>query len=139
MVDRIRECTADTADDDPLGRERALLTTAINDLDGIVAAMVADLSRAGQDPANMYKVGLNTTRLLLASGDVLVGWLLLRQADVALRALAAGAAEKDVPFYRGKVATARFFARTVLPTVTPQRLIAEDVDLAVMELPEEAF
>ncbi|MEV7213025.1 acyl-CoA dehydrogenase [Kitasatospora cineracea] len=139
LVGRIRAFAADTGADDPLGRERALLGTAADDLEGIVAAMVADLSRAGQDPAHMYKVGLNTTRLLLAAGDVLVGWLLLRQADVALRALAAGAAEKDVPFYRGKAATARFFARTVLPAVTPQRLIAEDVDLAVMELPEEAF
>ena len=32
----------------------------------------------------MYKVGLNTTRLLMALGDVVCAWLLLRGAEVAL-------------------------------------------------------
>ena len=31
----------------------------------------------------IYRVGLNTTRLLLALGDLIVGWLLARQAEVA--------------------------------------------------------
>ncbi|MGV9269042.1 acyl-CoA dehydrogenase [Kitasatospora sp. NPDC003701] len=126
-------------DADPLARERELLTAAADDLEAIVRTMVADLSGAAADPTAMYKVGLNTTRLLLAAGDVLVGWLLLRQAAVALAKLAAGASEKDASFYQGKVAAARFFARTVLPTVAPQRLIAEAVDNAAMELAEDAF
>ena len=87
----------------------------------------------------MYKVGLNTTRLLMVSGDVVVGWLLLRQAAVALAKLEAGASEKDVPFYQGKVAAARFFAKNILPTVAPQRAIAEGIDNEIMELAEEAF
>ena len=47
-----------------------------------------DLRRRGA--ANVYKVGLNTTRLLMAIGDVVTGWLLLRQAEVAGEALAKG-------------------------------------------------
>ncbi|MGW7444458.1 acyl-CoA dehydrogenase [Kitasatospora sp. NPDC054795] len=124
---------------DALAAERELLAKAAGDLEAIVGKLIADLTSVEQDVKNMYKVGLNTTRLLMVSGDVVVGWLLLRQAAVALAKLEAGASEKDVPFYQGKVAAARFFAKNVLPTVAPQRLIAEGIDNEIMELAEEAF
>ncbi|WP_030459264.1 acyl-CoA dehydrogenase [Kitasatospora sp. NRRL B-11411] len=122
-----------------LAAERDLLAKAAGDLEAIVGKLIADLSAVEADVKNMYKVGQNTTRLLLVSGDVVVGWLLLRQAAVALAKLEAGASEKDVPFYRGKVAAAKHFARTVLPTTAAQRQIAENVDNELMELAEEAF
>ncbi|MFB6887911.1 acyl-CoA dehydrogenase [Kitasatospora sp. NPDC056327] len=124
---------------DALAAERELLAKAAGDLEAVVGKLLADLSSVEQDVRNMYKVGLNTTRLLMVSGDVVVGWLLLRQAAVALAKLEAGASGKDVQFYRGKVAAARFFARNVLPTVASQRLIAEGIDNEIMELAEEAF
>ena len=122
--------------------ERALLATALEDAQAIVAAMVADLMsadpRTGGTVDNVYKVGLNTSRLLMVLGDVVCAWLLLRQAEVALRALA-GDAGRDQAFYEGKVAAAQFFARTVLPKVSAERAIAEAVDLSLMELDERAF
>ncbi|GAA1245402.1 acyl-CoA dehydrogenase [Kitasatospora nipponensis] len=124
---------------DALAAEREHLAKAAGDLEAIVGKLLNDLSAVEQDVKNMHKVGLNTTRLLMVSGDVVVGWLLLRQAAVALAKLEAGASAKDVPFYQGKVAAARLFAGTVLPTVSAQRLIAENVDLGIMELAEEAF
>ncbi|MGE7435875.1 acyl-CoA dehydrogenase [Kitasatospora sp. NPDC001175] len=124
---------------DALATERELLGKAAGDLEAIVGKMLADLSSVEQDVKNMYKVGLNATRLLMVSGDVVVGWLLLRQAVVALAKLEAGAAGKDVAFYQGKVAAARFFVRNILPTVASQRQIAEGVDNEIMELAEEAF
>ncbi|MER5641531.1 acyl-CoA dehydrogenase [Kitasatospora sp. NPDC002227] len=124
---------------DALATERELLAKAAGDLEAIVGKLLADLSSVEQDVKNMYKVGLNTTRLLMVSGDVVVGWLLLRQAVVALAKLEAGASEKDVPFYQGKVAAARFFARNVLATTAAQRLIAEGIDNEIMELSEDVF
>ncbi|TQF04112.1 acyl-CoA dehydrogenase [Kitasatospora acidiphila] len=122
-----------------LAAEREFLAKAAGDLEAIVGKLLADLSSVEQDVKNMYKVGLNTTRLLMVSGDVVVGWLLLRQAVVALAKIEAGATGKDLAFYQGKVAGARFFARNILPTVASQRLIAEGIDLDVMELAEDAF
>ncbi|WP_035847042.1 acyl-CoA dehydrogenase [Kitasatospora azatica] len=122
-----------------LATEREFLAKAAGDLEAIVGKALADLSAVEQDVKNMHKVGLNTTRLLLASGDVVVGWLLLRQAVVAQAKIDAGATGKDLAFYQGKVAGARFFARNVLPALSAQRLIAEGVDLDVMELAEDAF
>jgi len=138
LSEQIRKAVG-TGLDDGLSTERELIARALGDLEAIVAAMTAALASAEHEVADMYLVGQNTTRLLLASGDVLVGWLLLRQATVAQAKLTAGAPAKDVPFYQGKIAAARHFTRTVLPPVHAQRLIAESVDNTIMDLPEAAF
>ncbi|MFE2723282.1 acyl-CoA dehydrogenase [Kitasatospora sp. NPDC059327] len=139
LSEQIQKFLGSAAGGDALATERKLLAQAAGDLEAIVGKLLADLSSVEQDVKNMYKVGLNTTRLLMVSGDVVVGWLLLRQAAVALAKLEAGASEKDVPFYQGKVAAARFFAKNILPTVASQRLIAEGIDNEIMELAEQAF
>jgi hypothetical protein len=128
--------------------ERALLGTALEDVNAIVGALINDLmasdpsaQKDGQrgDARNIYKVGLNTSRLLMGLGDVVCAWLLLRGADVALGKLAGEVSEKDQSFYEGKVAAAQFFAQNVLPKLTAERAIAERTDLALMDLSEDAF
>ena len=121
-----------------LKEERALLETALTDVQGIVAAMTGELMSAQEDVTNLYKVGQNTTRLLLGLGDLVVGWLLLRQAEVALTALG-GDAGRDQAFYEGKVAAASWFAKNVLPRLSSDRVMAENVDNSLMDVPAEAF
>jgi hypothetical protein len=84
-------------------------------------------------------VGLHSRRFLLATGDLMVGWLLQRQAEVALRALAGDVSATDKAFYEGKVAAARFFATEVLPRLGADRRIIGSATLDAMDLPEEAF
>ncbi len=122
-----------------LQAERDLLAKALEDVQAIVGTMVGSLTASAEEVTNIYKVGQNTTRLLLACGDLVVAWLLLRQAAVATRALEAGATGKDAAFYQGKVAAARFFAAQVLPLLTAQKAVAESIDNSLMDLPEDAF
>jgi len=122
-----------------LKEERALLATALADVQGMLGTITGFLMASAEDPKNLYKVGQNTVRLLMAVGDLLIGWLLLRQADVALTALGGEPSPRDVPFYEGKVGAARFFAKTVLPQLSAQRAIVEATDNSLMELPEAAF
>jgi hypothetical protein len=126
--------------------ERELLAKALEDAGTLVGTMIntlmsADESAEGGDIRNIYKVGLNTTRLLMVLGDVVCGWLLLRGAEVALGKLGEDAvlSEADKHFYEGKVAAAQFFARTNLPRITAEVAIAEATDLSVMEVDEAAF
>jgi hypothetical protein len=123
--------------------ERELLGNAREDGQGIVGPRVGVLMksdpRVGGDVTNLYQVGQNTTRLLLAAGDLVVGWLLLRQAEVAQRALDGGAQGADADFYTGKVAAARFYAKNVLPKLSAERAMAEAVDNELMDVPESAF
>lgn len=127
-----------------LKRERELLGQGLENVQGILGAMfqalmASDPKQEGSDITNIYKVGQNTSRLLLAAGDLVVGWLLLRQAAVATEALEAGAQGKDKDFYTGKVAAASFFAKTVLPLLAGERAIAEAMDNSLMDVPESAF
>ena len=119
--------------------ERALLGTALAEVQAMVSAMGEWAIAAQHDPQQIYKVGLNTTRLLMASGDLLIGWLLIRQGEVAQAALDAGASERDQGFYTGKVATARWFARNRLPLLSAERAITQETDGSVMELDESSF
>ena len=96
-------------------------------------------SAEGGDLRNIYKVGLNTTRLLMVLGDVVCAWLLLRQAEVALDKLAGEVSPADQAFYEGKVAAAQFFAQHNLPKISAERAIAEAIDLSLMDLDEAAF
>jgi hypothetical protein len=76
---------------------------------------------------------------LMAVGDVLIGWLLSRQAEISLAALDGDPSPADRSFYAGKITTAKFFVKNMLPRLTAERGIAANVDLAVMQLREEAF
>lgn len=122
-----------------LQAERELLGKALEDVQALVGVMGTWAMESLNTPSEVYKVGLNTTRLLMASGDLIIGWLLLRQAEVASKALADGAPERDRSFYEGKIETARWFARNRLPLLAAERAVAEATTLDIMELPEEAF
>ncbi len=123
---------------DELVRERQLLGAALQDVQAMITAMTRFAQASAQSPEQIYRAGLNTTRLLFAVGDVVVAWLLLRQATVALNALD-DAAQPDQDFYRGKVVAAQWFCRQVLPHVTAERAVLEATDLDAMTLPESAF
>jgi hypothetical protein len=122
-----------------LADARTLLATALADLQAMTAVMTGFLLSSQENARELYRLGLESVRFLLAVGDLLIGWLLLNQAEIALNALDGDVTEKDRAFYTGKVAAAHFFAKNVLPRLTAERKIVEAVDLTVMDLREEAF
>ncbi|MFN8214602.1 MAG: acyl-CoA dehydrogenase [Candidatus Nanopelagicales bacterium] len=135
----ITETVKNTSDGDQLAAERELLGKALEDVQGLIGQLGGWAMASQQDIQEIYKVGLNTTRLLMAVGDLIIGWLLLRQAEVASAALENGAAAKDVDFYTGKIAAAKWFAQNRLPLLAGERLAAETTNLEIMELSEDAF
>ncbi len=122
-----------------LAESRALLATAVGDLQAMAGTMTGYLIDSQQNSRELYRLGLESVAFLLAVGDLLIGWLLLRHAEIALVALDGDPAPDDRAFYNGKVAVAKFFVKNVLPRLTAERKIVENVDLAIMELREEAF
>ena len=118
--------------------EKQALLKALADLNGIIGVLVGHAMASQEKSDEIYKVGLSTSRALMAVGDVIITWLLLRQADIAAEKLAAGAG-KDTDFYTGKIASAKFFVATVLPHITADRKIVEATDSTIMQIPESAF
>jgi alkylation response protein AidB-like acyl-CoA dehydrogenase len=139
LASQITETVKGDAGNGVLAAERELLGKALEDVQGIIAALGGWAMASQEDSDQIYKVGLNTTRLLMASGDLIIGWLLLRQAEIAIVALEAGATGKDKDFYEGKIVTAKWFAQNRLPLLAAERAVAEATDDAIMSLAEEAF
>jgi hypothetical protein len=141
VASEIQEFVSSDAGNGQLKEERAALATALEEVQGMLGTFMGWLTAAqAGDARELYKVGLSSRRVLLALGDVVVAWLLQRQAAVALAALTReGVSAKDKAFYEGKVAAARFFAREVLPRLGSDRKIIESTTLDLMDLPEEAF
>jgi alkylation response protein AidB-like acyl-CoA dehydrogenase len=140
LLGAISEFAAADAGNGRLKAERAALAEAAGHVEAMTAAMVNFTMASADQPAQIHKAGLNTTRLLMALGDLVIGWLLLIHAEVALRQLdEAGPGPADRDFYAGKVGAARFFAATVLPRLAADRKVTEETTLDLMDLPETAF
>ena len=122
-----------------LAEGRKKLATALADAQAMTATLTGYLMSAQENARELYRVGLESVAFLLAVGDLLIGWLLLEHAEIALNALDADPSDRDREFYTGKVAAANFFAKNVLPRLAAERKIGEGVDLAIMDLGEEAF
>jgi alkylation response protein AidB-like acyl-CoA dehydrogenase len=122
-----------------LKAERVLLATALTDVQAMAASLTGYLMSAQEDPKNVYKVGLGSVRFLMSVGDLMIGWLLQKQAAVAIEALDAGATGAEKSFYEGKLAVASFFAKNFLPLLTSTRQVVENIDNEIMEIDEAAF
>jgi alkylation response protein AidB-like acyl-CoA dehydrogenase len=145
----LAEVASFAAADDSDGRlktERAAIADGSTQVEAMLNAMTGFLISSFEQPAEIYKIGQQSVRLLLAFGDLIIAWLLARQAEVAGRALESAAAgstgaltASDRDFYTGKLAAARFFTTTVLPRLESDRKIIEATTNDLMEVPESAF
>jgi len=122
-----------------LASSRQLLGAALDDTRAMAAAMTGFLFSAQDDARELYRIGLESVSFLLSVGDLVIGWLLLQQAEIAVKALDGETDPREREFYTGKVAAANFFVRNVLPRLSSERSILESVDLSIMDVGEDVF
>lgn len=115
-----------------LAVEKAALAAGLADVQAILVAMVGKLGES------VYHAGLQGNRILFALAELVIGWRLVVSAQVAGERLAAAVGD-DQAFYRGKLAVARFYARTVLPGLAAARKLVETGDLDLMELSDDCW
>ncbi|MFE7741312.1 acyl-CoA dehydrogenase [Nocardia sp. NPDC057455] len=139
LAGKIRDTAQSTDGNGRLKAEKILLATALEDVQDMAGRFTQHLLAAQEQPTELYKIGLNSVRFLLAVGDLLVAWRLIVAAEISSAALDAGPGEQDRAFYEGKVAVASFFAKTVLPHLSAEWSVISDVDISVMDLDEAAF
>jgi hypothetical protein len=114
-----------------LEAEKAALGRALTDVKGIYGIMM------GKVAESLYHVGFQGNRILFATAELVIGWLLLKQAIVAHAALDAKPEERA--FYEGKLAVASYWSKNVLPALTLTRKLVEQSSLELMSLPDDAF
>ena len=115
-----------------LAVEKTALLAAARDVQGIMAAMMGKLGQS------VYHVGVQGNRILFALAELVIGWRLAVGARVALARLPAAIGD-DVPFYKGKLAASRFYAKQVLPGLTFARNLVEQGDLDLMDVADDCW
>jgi alkylation response protein AidB-like acyl-CoA dehydrogenase len=121
-----------------LANEKSQLGKALQEVNTAMGSLVGIAMASKEDPKELYKIGQSSSRLLMMVGDLITAWLLLRQAEIASVKIGA-ASDRDRAFYEGKIASAKFFIRNVLPNLATDRAIIENVDNSIMEINENAF
>jgi alkylation response protein AidB-like acyl-CoA dehydrogenase len=85
-------------------------------------------------------IPLASTRFLEAMAEVTLSWLLLDSARIALEAKAKlPEGHGDTAFYDGKLHSARYFARNVLPGVIMKATVLQAEDDSAMTIPDDGF
>jgi alkylation response protein AidB-like acyl-CoA dehydrogenase len=132
LMKRVQETVETEAGGEQLADERKALVKALGEMQGLFGALMA---KTKESP---YHVGLQGNRVLLALADLVVGWLLVKHAAIAVDALPkAKAADKN--FYQGKIASAKWWTRNVLPGLALTRKLVEASDLSALEVDEAYF
>ncbi len=129
-----------------MGATAAKYQSALPALASDVQAAINTLAETAMLFATAGKAGKfmipvsNATPFLMLMGQVVIAWLLLWEAGVANEKLAApDSGGGDKVFYEGKVATARYFIKHVLPEVDAAAKAIKSEDLSMMEIADEAF
>jgi hypothetical protein len=81
---------------------------------------------------------LQGNRILFGLAELVIGWRLAVNSKVALGKLATAKGD-DVAFYKGKLASSRFYAKNVLPALAMTRKLIEQSDLELMELSDDSW
>ena len=107
--------------------QEAVLTSAMN---------LLGWSQTGKT----HLIPMVANRFLEMMSELAVGWLLLDAAVIAAKAQAKlSPTDPDRTFYEGKRASAKWFARNVLPMVAHHAQVLALEDTSAMDIPDAAF
>jgi alkylation response protein AidB-like acyl-CoA dehydrogenase len=131
LLSQVRQTAESDLGGKELEAERAALGKALTELETMLGTLMSKLGES------LYHVGMQGNRVLMSVAEVVIGWLLVRHAAVALERTKANPGDKA--FYAGKLASARWFCREVLPILSHNARMVEQSSLDLMDVPEEAF
>jgi hypothetical protein len=131
LLGRIRHTVESGEGGKELEAERAALGQALSDVETMLGTLMGKLGES------LYHVGFQGNRVLLSLAELVIGWLLVRHAAVALERTKENPGDKA--FYAGKLASARWFCHEVLPQLSHAARMVERGTLELMDVPEEAF
>ena len=134
-VQEIITFTGDLREDKDFSSDSKLLFKAAQDT-GEFAMKYMQYFKEGR----LSLIPLSSTRFLECSAEIAMAHLMLEQGLIARDKLAGvepGSA--DGIFYRGKIETAKYFCRNILPNVFSRHAVLQQEDTSALDIPEEAF
>jgi hypothetical protein len=131
LLAQVRETAEGGGGGKELEAERAALGRALGDVETMLGTLMGKLGES------VYHVGLQGNRVLASVAELVIGWLLVRHAQVALERMKSNPGDRA--FYVGKLASARWYCHEVLPGLAHAARMVEQGNLDLMEVPEESF
>ena len=131
LMEEIRATLDAAKDDEALADERAALAKAVAGAERTTQAMTEAAAQAGADAFTA-----NATIYLDMLGHVVAGWIWLKQAMAARRALETDPAGREA-LLRGKIDACRWFMRYELPLTHAWRGMIEGLDTTALDTPAE--
>jgi alkylation response protein AidB-like acyl-CoA dehydrogenase len=131
LLAQVRETAEGGRGGKELEAERAALGRALGDLETMLGTLMGKLGES------LYHVGLQGNRVLMSVAELVIGWLLVRHAQVALERMKSNPGDRA--FYAGKLASARWYCHEVLPGLAHAARMVEQGTLDLMDVPEESF
>ena len=131
LISKIESTSSKKLYKDKLGDEYNLLKIAIIDIKNIFTLMMTKIGDS------LYYVGLHGNKILIALSELVISWLLLRHAEVSISLLKTCSSKKS--FYYGKIASASFYCKNVLPNIKLVKLSIEKTTLELMNLSDDIF
>ena len=134
-VQEIITFTGDLREDKDFGSDSKLLFKAAQ-ATGEFAMKYMQYFKEGR----LSLIPLSSTRFLECSAEIAMAHLMLEQGLVARDKLAeVEPGSADGIFYRGKIETAKYFCRNILPNVFSRHTVLQQEDTSALDIPEEAF
>jgi alkylation response protein AidB-like acyl-CoA dehydrogenase len=135
---------------DLLGEIQKTLARAkgVERLKGLAARVEKAVNRLGETALHLGQTAMSPKVLnafafahpfMDVCGDVILAWLHLWRATVAVAALEKGAKKKDAAFYEGQVKSAEFFIHTILPVTHGKMKAILETNGAAVEIADAAF
>jgi len=121
-------------------RQESRLAESADRLEQAMKAITeaTDVINGEKTNGDKEKALANATLYLDAFGQVVVGWLWLRQGLKAITGLA-GKGEQTSAFYEGKIKACEYFARYELPGVVSTAELLKALDTTALEILEDQF
>ena len=134
LMAMIKETIEEGKKVDSLKNEVAIVENSLN------AVAETSMAFAKMIKVTPYVPLIGACDFLNCMGDVIVGWLHLKMALVAIpKFFAADTGEQDKAFYRGKIEAARFFIGRTTGLVIPKLENLKNDEQSCMNIPEESF
>lgn len=134
LVGEISKTIKEAAGIDELKDLAARLETALKDI-GDVTKELGGVAMGGDVELYMY----SASYYLKAFSTLVISWLFLWQSIVSHRALRAGVNEVDQNYYKGKLATARFFFNHEVPHMRANVEIMRSQERTALDFKQEWF
>lgn len=122
-------------DNEEFAREFTLLRHAVKSYNEIRLA-IQQHAMGGK----ISYIGLYATRILHATAKMYCGYLILDQALLASKRIQElGEDHFDYAFYKGKVESAKYYIRNIVPEIFTVAQLIKDGDSSALDIPEESF